>query len=213
MELETLKIYIKINLANGFICPSKSPAGAPILFDRKPNRSLHLCLDYRDLNNITIKNRYLLPLIGESLDWLGRARRFTQFDLTNAYHWMRICEGNEWMTAFQTRYGHFEYYVMPFGFSNTPSTFQEYVNKILTEKLDIFIIIYLDDILIYIKDPGQSHIKAVCKVLDQLRKHSLFANLKKCRFYQNEVRFLGYVVLSKRISIEAKKIEVVNDWP
>ena len=95
VELETLKTYIKTNLANGFIRPSKSPAGAPIFFDRKPDGSLRLCVDYRGLNNITIKNRYPLPLIGESLDWLGRARRFTQLDLTNAYYWMRICEGDE----------------------------------------------------------------------------------------------------------------------
>ena len=102
VELETLKTYIETNLANGFIRLSKSLAGAPILFDRKPDRSLRLCVDYQDLNNITIKNQYLLPLIGESLDQLGRAKRFTQLDLTNAYHWMRICEGDEWKTAFRT---------------------------------------------------------------------------------------------------------------
>ena len=123
VELETLKTYIETNLANGFIRPSKSPAGAPILFDRKPDGSLRLCVDYRGLNNITIKNRYPLPLIGESLDRLGRARRFTQLDLTNAYHRMRIREGDEWKTAFRTRYGHFEYQVMPFGLSNAPATF------------------------------------------------------------------------------------------
>ena len=161
VELETLKIYIKTNLANGFIRPSKSPARAPILFDRKPDRSLRLCVDYWGLNNITIKNRYPLPLIGESLDRLGRARRFTQLDLTNAYHRMRIREGDEWKTAFRTRYGHFEYQVMPFGLSNAPATFQGYVNKILAEKLDIFVIVYLDDILIYTEDPGQPHIEAV----------------------------------------------------
>ena len=159
--METLKTYIKTNLANGFIRPSKSPAGAPILFDRKPDGSLRLCVDYRGLNNLTIKNRYPLPLIGESLDRLGRAKRFTQLDLTNAYHWMRICEGNEWKTAFRTQYGHFKYQVMPFGLSNAPSTFQEYVNKILAEKLDIFVVVYLDDILIYTKDPRQPHVEAV----------------------------------------------------
>ena len=102
---------------------------------------------------------------------------------------------------------------MLFGLSNASAIFQRYINKILAEKLDIFIIIYLDDILIYTKDLRQPHVKAVCWVLDQLRKHSLFANLKKCWFYQDEVRFLGYVVLSKEISMEAKKIEVVKDWP
>ena len=126
---------------------------------------------------------------------------------------MRICEGDEWKTAFRTRYGHFEYQVMPFGLSNTPATFQGYVNKILAEKLDIFVIVYLDDILIYIKDPKQPHIEAVHWYLVQLRKYFLFANLKKCCFHQDEVCFLGYVVLSKGISMETEQIEVIRKWP
>ena len=149
MELETLKTYIETNLANGFIHPSKSPARAPILFDRKPDGSLRLCVDYRGLNNITIKNQYPLPLIGESLNWLGGAKRFTQLDLTNAYHQMRIRKSDKWKTAFRTRYGHFEYQVILFGLSNAPATLQGYTNKILAKKLNIFIIVYLDDILIY----------------------------------------------------------------
>ncbi len=123
VELETLKAYIKNNLASGFIQPSKSPAEARILFDKKSDGSLRLCVDYRGLNNLTIKNRYPLPLVRESLDWLGRARRFTQLDLTNAYHQMRIREGDEWKTAFRTRYSYFEYQVMPFGLTNAPATF------------------------------------------------------------------------------------------
>ena len=213
VELETLKTYIETNLANGFIRPSKSPAGAPILFDRKPDGSLRICIDYQDLNNITIKNRYLLSLIGKSLDRLGRAKRFTQLDLTNAYYRMRIREGDECKTAFRTRYGHFKYQVMPFSLFNTPATFQGYVNKILAEKLDIFVIVYLDDILIYTEDPGQPYVDAVYWLLDQLRKYSFFANLKKCCFHQGEIRFLGYVVSFKGISMEAEKIEVVKEWP
>ena len=161
VELETLKAYIETNLANGFIRLSKSPAGAPILFDRKSDGSLRLCVDYRGLNNLTIKNRYPLPLIGESLDRLGRAKRFTQLDLTSAYHRMRIREGDEWKTAFRTRYGHFEYQVMPFGLMNAPASFQGYINKILAEKLDIFVIVYLDDILIYTKDDRDGHVTAI----------------------------------------------------
>ena len=126
---------------------------------------------------------------------------------------MRICEGDEWKTAFKTQYGHFEYQVMLFGLSNAPAIFQGYVNKILAEKLDIFVIVYLDDILIYTKDPGQPYVEAIRWVLDQLRKYSLFTNLKKCWFHQDEVRFLGYVVLSKGISMEAERIEAVKDWP
>ena len=184
MELDTLKAYIETNLANEFIKPSKLPAGAPILFDQKSDSSLRLCVNYRGLNNLTIKNQYLLPLIGELLDRLGRAKQFTQLNLTSAYHRMRIRERDEWKTAFRTRYGHFEYQVMPFGLTNAPASFQGYINKILAEKLDIFIILYLDDILIYTDDDGDGHVSAVRWVLEQLKKFSLFANLKKCQFYQ-----------------------------
>ena len=152
VELETLKTYIETHMKIGFIWPSKSLVDAPIFFNNKPFGSLCLCVDYWALNNLTIKNWYPLPLIVESLDRLGRAKRFTQLDLTSAYHQMRIKEGDEWKTAFQTRYGHFEYQVMPFGLSNAPACFQGYINKILAEKLDIFVIVYLDDILIYTED-------------------------------------------------------------
>ena len=124
---------------------------------------------------------------------------------------MRIYEGNEWKTAFKTQYGHFEYQVMPFGLFNAPVTFQRYINKILAEKLDIFVVVYLDNILIYTKNPEQAHVKAVRWVLDQFWKHFLFANLKKCRFHLDEVCFLEYMILSKGISIEVEKIEVVKN--
>ncbi len=161
MELETLKAYIENNLASGFIRFSKSSAGAPILFDKKPDSNIRLYVDYQGLNNLTIKNRYPLPLVGESLDRLGRARRFTQLDLTNAYHRMRIREGEEWKTAFRTCYSHFEYQIMPFGLTNVPATFQGYINKILAEKLDVFVIVYLDDIFIYTESEGKEHVQAI----------------------------------------------------
>ena len=176
-------MFIKTNLANSFIRTSKSPAGVPILFDQKLNGNFRFCVNNRGLNNIMIKNRYPLPLIEESLDWLDWARRFTQLDLTNAYQRMRICEGDEWKTVFRTWYSHYEYQVMPFGLSNASATFQGYVNKIRAKKLDIFVIVYLDDILIYTEDSNQLHVEAVRWVLNQLRKYSLFANLKKCRFH------------------------------
>ena len=166
VELETLKAYIETNLANGFIRPSKSPAGAPILFDRKSDGSLRLCVDYRGLNNLTIKNRYPLPLIGKSLDRLGRAKQFTQLNLTSAYHQIRIREWNNWKSAFRTRYGHFKYQVISFGLTNTPASFQGYINKIFAEKLDIFFIVYLDNFLIYIDDDGDRHVSAVQWVLE-----------------------------------------------
>ncbi len=158
VELETLKTYIETHLKTGFIRPSKSLAGAPILFDNKPDGSLRLCVDFRGLNNLTIKNRYPLPLIGKSLDRLGRAKRFTQLDLNSAYHRIGIRKDDECQTAFRTRYGHFEYQVMTFGLSNAPASFQWYINKIFVEKLDIFVIVYLDNILVYAEDAGQSHL-------------------------------------------------------
>ncbi len=213
VELETLKTYIETNLANGFIRPSKSPAGAPIFCVWKPDNSLRLCFNYRGLNNLTIKNRYPLLLINESLNRQSRAQRFTQLDLTSAYHRMSIKEGDEWKTSFRTRYGHFEYQVMPFGLFNAPASFQGYVNKTLAEKLDIFVIMYLDDIFIYTENWGQRHVKAVHWVLEVLRKQGLFANLKKCHFHKDEVRFLGYVVLAQGAQIEEEKIKAVKNWP
>ena len=213
VELETLKTYIETHLKTGFIWPSKFPAGAPILFDKKPDGSLRLCLNYRGLNNLTIKNWYPLPLISETLDRLGRAKRFTQLDLTSAYYRMRIREVDKWKTAFRTRYGHFEYQVMPFGLSNAPASFQGYINNILAEKLNVFVIVYLDNILIYTNDEGQGHIEAVWCVLDLLQKNGLFANLKKGRFHQDEVRFLGYVVLAQGVRMEDERIEAVRNRP
>ncbi len=211
VELETQKAYIKTHLKTGFIQPSKSSTGAPILFDKKLDGNLHLCVDYWGLDNLTIKNRYSLPLISEVLDRLDRAKRFTQLDLTSAYHQMRIRKGDEWKTAFRTRYSHFEYQVMPFGLSNAPASYQGYINKILAEKLDIFVVVYLDGILIYTEDPRQPYVEAVRWVLKQLRKHGLYTNLKKCRFYEDKVQFLHFVVLAQGIRMEEERIKAVRD--
>ena len=126
---------------------------------------------------------------------------------------MRNKEGNKWKTAFQTRYSYFKYQVMPFGLSNAPASFQGYINKILIKKLDIFVIVYQDNILIYIKDPGQGHVEAGRWVLDVLRRHGLFTNLKECQFHKNKIYFLGYVVLAQAVRMEDKQIEVVKNWP
>ncbi len=125
---------------------------------------------------------------------------------------MRIKEGDEWKTAFRTRYEYFEYPVMPFGLTNAPATFQGYINKILAEKFDVIVIMYFNDIFIYTKSKGKKHIQAVQWVLDQLRKHLLYANLKKYRFYQDEVRFLSYIVFHHGIRIEEERIKAVRDW-
>ena len=125
---------------------------------------------------------------------------------------MRIKEGNKWKTAFRTRYGYFKYQMMPFGLSNAPASFQGYINKILAEKLNIFVIVYLNYIFIYTKDPGQGHIEAMRWVLDVLRRHGLFTNLKKCRFHKDKVCFLGYVVSAQGVRIEDEQIKAVKNW-
>ena len=154
VEVEMLKAYIEIHLKTGFVRPFKSPAVDPILFDKKPDGNLCLCVDYRGFNNLTIQNQYPLSLMSESSDRLGCAKRFTQLDLTIAYDRMRIREDDEWKIAFRTKYSHFEYQVIPFGLSNAPVSFQDYINKLLIEKLNIFVIVYLDDILVYTEDLG-----------------------------------------------------------
>ena len=210
VELETLKIYIKTHPKTGFIQPYKSLISALILFYRKPNGNFCLYVDYQDCNNLIIKNRYFLPLIKESLERLRQIKRFTQLDLTNTYYQMRIKECDEWQTAFWTRYGHFEYQVIPFGLSNASASFEGYINKTLAKKLDIFIIIYLNHIFIHIEDQARGHIEAVWWILDFLRKNDLFANLEKCRFHKNEVQFLGYIVPNQGIWMEDERIEAIK---
>lgn len=212
IELKALAEYLDENLRKGFIRPSTSPAGAPILFVKKKDGSLRLCVDYRGLNKITIKNRYPLPLIHELLDRLQGAHIFTRIDLRGAYNLVRIAKGEEWKTAFRTRYGHFEYLVMPFGLTNAPATFQNLMNDILRDFLDVFVIVYLDDILIFSKTK-EDHIGHVSQVLDRLQKTGLVARAEKCEFHKSEVEFLGYVMSSVGVKMDAKKLLAIKSWP
>ena len=144
-----MRSYITENLAKGFIKPSKSPCGAPIFFVKKADGGLRPCVDYRDLNERTIKNRYPLPLISDLLDRLDGAKYFTKIDLRSAYNLVRIRPGDEWLTAFRCRYGHFEYSVMPFGLCNAPAVFQGLMHEVFREYIDRFLVVYFDDILIF----------------------------------------------------------------
>ena len=166
-ELGVLQTYLDNVLAKGWIRHSISPAGAPILFVPKKDGGLRLYVDYRGLNQVTIKNRHPLPLISETLDRLSGAKLFTKLDLKDAYHHIRIKEGDEWKTAFRTQYGHFEYMVMPFGLANAPATFQAYINWALAGLVDVFCVIYLDNILIYSNLPAE-HQGHVLQVLERL---------------------------------------------
>lgn len=192
------------------------------LFDPQPPSLVHLFFLSRNLAVVygcaltigvstTLQSKSVPSPTGrEALDRLGRAKPYTQLDLTNAYYWVRIAKGDEWKTTFRTRYGHLEYQVMPFGLSNAPATFQGLINRILAEKLDVFCIVYLDDILICTEEAGLAHIEAVRWVLEQLLRHGLYANLQKCRFSQEEVR---YINSPEGIRMENERINSVCDWP
>jgi hypothetical protein len=212
VELKALKAYIETNLASGFIQRSSSPAASPILLVKKKDGSLKLCVDYRALNHASVKNRYPLPLISEILERVGKAKIFTKLDLRGAYNLIRIKEGDEFKTAFRTRYGQFEYRVMPFGLTNAPATFQVYMDDCLRPYMDDFVVCYLDDILIYSEDPVQ-HEGHVTKVLERLREYGLYCKAEKCEFSVKKVGFLGFVISPDGIEMEADRIATIEDWP
>ena len=151
-EQEALKEFINKNLTNGFIRSTSSPHGAPVLFVKKKDGSLWLCVDFCGLNKITKKDQYPLPLISDLLDSPRKAYIYTKIDLRHTYHLVCIAEGDEWKTTFQTRYGAFEWLVMPFGLTNAPAVFQRFMNNVFSDLLDVCVVVYLDDILIYSDD-------------------------------------------------------------
>jgi hypothetical protein len=208
-ELEFLRKYIETHLRTGFIRHSQSPCGAPILFAKKPDGGLRLCVDYRGLNKITRKNRYPLPLIGELLDRISRAKFFTKFDVRDGYYRLRMAEGEEWKTAFRCRYGLFEYTVMPFGLCNAPGTFQHYMNDTFREFLDKFLIVYLDDLLIY-SDTLAEHRRHVRMVLEQLQEAGLCLKPSKCQFHVQEVTILGFLVGPDGVKMDPAKVEAIT---
>jgi len=211
-ELAELRKYLEEALKNGWIRRSTSEAGAPILFVPKKDGTLRLCVDYRGLNAISMKNRHPLPLIGETLDRLGNAKFFSKIDLKDAYHRIPIKRGDEWKTAFRTRYGHFEYLVMPFGLTNAPATFQAYINKALAGLVDDFVVVYLDDILIY-SETREEHVRHLREVLARLRKFALYANRKKCDWFTDRVEFLGFIVSVAGVSMDRSRVAAIEEWP
>ena len=212
VELEFLRKYVDEYLQRGWIRRSRSSAGAPILFAKKKDGTLRLCVDYRGLNEITIKNRHPLPLISESLDRLAKAKWYTKLDIREAYHRIRIRAGDEWKTAFRTRYGHFEYMVMPFGLTNAPAAFQAYINQALAGLVDVTCIVYLDDILVY-SDTEEEHRLHVKEVLQRLREAKLYLKLSKCEFHTQETEYLGYIVCPEGVKIDPSRIQTIQEWP
>ncbi|KAL0551350.1 hypothetical protein IC582_010436 [Cucumis melo] len=210
-ELKELKVQLQELLDKGFIRSSVSPWGVPVLFVKKKDGSMRLCIDYRELNKVTVKNRYPLPRIDDLFDQLQGATVFSKIDLRSGYHQLRIKDGDVPKTAFRSRYGHYEFIVMSFGLTNAPTVFMDLMNRVFREFLDTFVIVFIDDILIYSKTEAE-HKEHLRIVLQTLRDNKLYAKFSKCEFWLKQVSFLGHVVSKAGVSVDPAKIEAVTGW-
>ncbi|GJZ44940.1 putative reverse transcriptase domain-containing protein [Tanacetum coccineum] len=203
-EMQELSEQLQELQDKGFIRPSHSPWGAPVLFVKKKDGSFRMCIDYRELNKLTIKNRYPLPRIDDLFDQLQGARYFSKIDLRSGYHQLRVHDDDISKTAFRTRYGHFEFTIMPFGLTNSLVVFMDLMNRVCKPCLDKFIIVFIDDILIYskTKEDHENHLRLM---LDLLRKEKLYAKFSKCEFWLQEVHFLRHVVNHDGIHVDPYK--------
>ena len=210
-ELKELKIQLEDLLEKGLIRPSHSPWGAPVLFVKKKDGSLRMCIDYRGLNKATIKNKYPLPHIHDLFDQLAGSKVFSKIDLRSGYHQLKIKEEDIPKTAFRTRYGHYEFLVMSFGLTNAPAAFMDLMHRVFNDYLDKFVIVFIDDILIYSKNE-EEHEAHLRQVLQRLSVEKLYAKFSKCEFWLNKVIFLGHVVSDEGISVDPSKIEAIISW-
>lgn len=211
-ELAELKTHLEDLLNRGFITPSTSPYAAPVLFVPKKDGTSRMVIDYRLLNAMTIKNRYPLPRIDELMDRLQGAKVFSKIDLASGYHQIKVAECDQHKTAFRTRFGHYEFKVLPFGLTSAPATFMRLMNDTLMPYLDQFVIVYLDDICVFSKTP-EEHLDHVRKVLNLLRKEKLIGKLSKCEFGISSMEFLGHIVSDQGIATDPEKVKSVQDWP
>ena len=210
-ELAELKVQLQELLDKGFIRPSSSPWGCPAIFVKKKDHSLRLCVDYRPLNAVTIKNKYPLPRIDILFDQLAGAKVFSKVDLRSGYHQIKIRPEDVPKTAFSTRYGLYEYLVMSFGLTNAPAHFMYLMNSVFMPELDKFVVVFIDDILIYSKS-DKEHEEHLRIVLQRLRDHKLYAKFSKCAFWLRKVPFLGHVISDEGISVDPGKVQEVLDW-
>ncbi len=208
-KLNALQQYLKENIWKKFIKESQSSAEYSILFILKLNESLKLCVDYKALNNIMIKNSYSLLLITELQNKLQNAQWFTKFDISETFNQIQIKEKDEWKTVFHTWLKHYEYLIMSFNLINASITFQIFVNNVLQHYLNQFIIVYLNDILVYSKTKKE-HVQHVKKVLQTLKKVNLHIKLRKSEFHVQSVQFLKFIIMSQSLRMNLKKIKAVT---
>ncbi|GJR62315.1 putative reverse transcriptase domain-containing protein [Tanacetum coccineum] len=197
-------------LEKGFIRPSSSPWGAPVLFVKKKDGSFRMCIDYRELNKLTIKNRYPLPRIDDLFDQLQGSSVYSKIDLRSGYHQLRIREEDIPITVFRTRYGHYEFQVMPFGLTNAPAVFMDLMNRVCKPYLDKFVIVFIDDILIYSKNK-EEHGEHLKTILNLLRSEKLYAKFSKCDFWLDSMQFLGHVIDSSGVHVDPAKIKAIKN--
>ncbi|KAI2653738.1 Transposon Tf2-11 polyprotein [Labeo rohita] len=211
-EHQTMEDYIAEALYQGFIRPSTSPAASSFFFVGKKDGGLRPCIDYRQLNSQIIQQPYPLPLVPAALKELRGAQVFTKLDLRSVYNLVRIREGDEWKTAFVTPTGHCEYQVMPYGLSISPSVFQTFMNEVFREFLHRFVVVYIDDILIYSRNLAE-HRQHIQQVLLKLRQHHLYLKLEKCEFHKPSVQFLGYNISAEGVLMDQGKVDAIQKWP
>jgi hypothetical protein len=211
-ELTELKIQLQELLDKEYIRPSVSPWGETILFLKKKDSTLRLCINYRQLNKMTNKEKYPLPRINDLFDQVGGANIFSKLDLRSSYHHVRIKDEDIRKTTFRTRYGHYEFVVIPFGLTNAPATFMCLMNSIFSQYLDKFVVVFIDDILVYSKTE-EEHDEHLRIVLQTLRKHKLYAKFDKCDFYQKEIQYLGHVISAEGIVVDPEKTKGIMEWP
>ncbi|MBW0523419.1 hypothetical protein O181_063134 [Austropuccinia psidii MF-1] len=211
-ESETLRACISENVGKSFIRPSSSSTGVPVLFVKKKDGGLCLCVDYCKLNSVTRKKRYPIPPMNQLLTVFNGPTIFSKRDLRGAYNILKIKEGDEHLTAFRTSYDNYKYLVMPFGLTNAPSSLQELVNNLFADFLDIFVVVYLDDIMVFCSSE-EEHVKHVASVLTRLRDNNLFAKASKCVFHASSAEYLGYVVSSEGLKMDSSNVQQILNWP
>ncbi|GBG83333.1 hypothetical protein CBR_g37046 [Chara braunii] len=211
-EVTKLKRQLEELLRLGFIKPSNSLWGAPVLFARKADETLRLYIDYRGLNRYTIMNNYPMPRSDKLFDCLAGNLFFTKIDLRSGYHQIRVAAADQPKTAFQSPFGHYKFTVMPFGLTNAPASFQRAMNDIFRDILEKYVLVYLDDILVYSRTL-EEHLRHLHDVLDRLRRHGFYAKLSKCRFALHKVDFLGHYVSDKGHHMDDAKITAIAEWP
>ncbi|GJT91882.1 putative reverse transcriptase domain-containing protein [Tanacetum coccineum] len=211
-EMKELSDQLQELSDKGFIRPSSSPWGASVLFVKKKDGSFRMCIDYRELNKLTVKNRYPLPRIDDLFDQLQGSSIYSKIDLRSGYHQLRVREEYISKTAFRTRYGHYKFQFMPFGLTNAPAVFMDLMNRVCKPYLDKFVIVFIEDILIYLKSK-QEHEEHLKLILKLLKKEELYAKFSKHEFWIPKVQFLGHVIDSKGIHVDPAKIESIKDFP